>query len=181
VTTAIINAEQREHLAAQANTDPLTGLANHRAFHERLRGEVDRALRHGRALSLVVIDVDAFKGVNDSAGHAAGDRVLAEVATRLRASPARATCSPGSAATSSPGCCPRRPPRTRTRRSSAPARPVASAELAGGQRITISGRHLRPRRRPRRRRAVPPGRRRPVLVEGQRPRRGARLRPGVGP
>jgi diguanylate cyclase (GGDEF)-like protein len=84
VTTAIVNAEQRKRLAAQAYTDPLTGLANHRAFHERLRGEVERAQRHGRALSLVVIDVDAFKGVNDGAGHAAGDRVLAEVAGRLR-------------------------------------------------------------------------------------------------
>lgn len=83
VTTAIVNAEQRERLAAQAYTDPLTGLANHRAFHERLRGEVDRALRHGRSLSLVVIDVDAFKSVNDGAGHAAGDRVLADVARRL--------------------------------------------------------------------------------------------------
>jgi len=83
VTTAIVNAEQRDRLAAQACTDPLTGLANHRIFHERLRGEVDRAQRHGRPLSLVVIDVDAFKHVNDAAGHAAGDRVLAGVARRL--------------------------------------------------------------------------------------------------
>jgi diguanylate cyclase (GGDEF)-like protein len=83
VATAAMNAEQRERLAAQAFSDPLTGLANHRSFHERLRAEVDRALRHGRDLSLVVIDVDAFKAVNDGAGHEAGDRVLADDAGRL--------------------------------------------------------------------------------------------------
>ena len=61
------------------------GSRNHRAFHERLTGEVARARRHERDLSLVLIDVDTFKAVNDSAGHEAGDRVLAEVAGRLRA------------------------------------------------------------------------------------------------
>ena len=84
VTTALINAEQRDRLASQAFSDPLTGLANHRAFHERLTGEVLRAERHERALSLVLIDVDTFKAINDSAGHEVGDRVLAEVAGRLR-------------------------------------------------------------------------------------------------
>jgi diguanylate cyclase (GGDEF)-like protein len=85
VATAALNAEHRERLAAQAFSDPLTGLANHRSFHERLGGEVDRALRHDRALSLVLIDVDAFKTVNDGAGHEVGDRVLSDVADRLRA------------------------------------------------------------------------------------------------
>ena len=83
VTTALLNAEQRDRLASQAFSDPLTGLANHRAFHERLGGEVERAFRHERGLSLVLIDVDTFKVINDSAGHEAGDRVLAEVARRL--------------------------------------------------------------------------------------------------
>jgi diguanylate cyclase (GGDEF)-like protein len=84
VTTALVNAVQRDRLAAQAFSDPLTSLANHRAFHERLTGEAQRARRHGRELSLVLIDVDTFKAVNDSAGHEAGDRVLAEVASKLR-------------------------------------------------------------------------------------------------
>lgn len=84
VTTAIVNAEQRERLSDQAFTDPLTGLSNHRAFHERLGTETARALRHDRALSLVLIDVDTFKQVNDNHGHEAGDRVLTEVAARLR-------------------------------------------------------------------------------------------------
>jgi diguanylate cyclase (GGDEF)-like protein len=85
VATAIDNAEQRERLADQAFTDPLTGLANHRAFHERLAGETHRAQRHQRDLTLVLVDVDTFKAVNDGAGHEAGDRVLADVAGRLRA------------------------------------------------------------------------------------------------
>ena len=79
LATAIGNTEDREKLAAQASADPLTGLANHRTFHERLGSEVTRAQRHGRALSLAVIDVDNFKQVNDTHGHEAGDRVLAEV------------------------------------------------------------------------------------------------------
>jgi diguanylate cyclase (GGDEF)-like protein len=85
VTTALANAEQRDLLAAQAFSDPLTGLANHRSFHERLEIEVARAERHGRELSLVLLDVDTFKSINDSAGHEVGDRVLAEVAERLQA------------------------------------------------------------------------------------------------
>jgi len=83
VSTAILDAEQRDRLAAQAFADPLTGLANHRAFHERLAAEAERARRHGRDLSLVLVDVDSFKAINDSAGHEAGDRVLSQVAQRL--------------------------------------------------------------------------------------------------
>jgi diguanylate cyclase (GGDEF)-like protein len=83
VTLAIGNAEARAQLVARATTDPLTGLANHRAFHERLQDEVARALRYARPLSLVVIDVDRFKAINDTAGHQSGDAVLAEVARRI--------------------------------------------------------------------------------------------------
>lgn len=72
-----------KRLALQASSDPLTGLANHRAFQERLRAEVERAQRHGRSLSLALLDVDGFKGVNDAFGHQAGDRVLLDVASRL--------------------------------------------------------------------------------------------------
>jgi diguanylate cyclase (GGDEF)-like protein len=67
-----------------ALTDPLTGLGNHRDFHERLREEVQDARRQHRQLALCVADIDDFKLVNDRFGHPAGDRVLAEVAARLR-------------------------------------------------------------------------------------------------
>lgn len=80
---AIGNAEANARLAALAMTDPLTGLANHRAFHTGLLAEVERARRHGRPLALAVIDVDHFKQVNDTHGHQVGDGVLVEVARRL--------------------------------------------------------------------------------------------------
>ena len=67
-----------------ALTDPLTGLGNHRHFHERLQRDLDRAQLHGTSLSLCLIDIDDFKQINDLYGHPVGDRVLAEVATRLR-------------------------------------------------------------------------------------------------
>jgi len=67
-----------------ALTDPLTGLGNHRHFHERLREELQDARRNRRQLALCLVDIDDFKLVNDRFGHPAGDRVLAEVAARLR-------------------------------------------------------------------------------------------------
>ena len=85
VGVAIANAEARARLTAQAASDPLTGLANHRAFFEGLHAEAKRARRHGHPLSLVVIDLDHFKHVNDTHGHPVGDRVLVEVAERLSA------------------------------------------------------------------------------------------------
>ena len=69
---SLADAERR------AATDPLTGLANHRAFQERLAAEVQRAVRHRRPLALAVIDLDHFKRVNDTHGHQVGDRVLVE-------------------------------------------------------------------------------------------------------
>jgi diguanylate cyclase (GGDEF)-like protein len=80
---AIANTEARERLSAQAATDPLTGLANHGAFHQRLEAEVARAQRNGRELSLVLIDLDHFKDINDTFGHQVGDRVLADIARAL--------------------------------------------------------------------------------------------------
>jgi diguanylate cyclase (GGDEF)-like protein/putative nucleotidyltransferase with HDIG domain len=67
-----------------ALTDPLTGLGNHRHFHERLARELDHALRYGRPLALCLVDVDDFKRINDRFGHPTGDRVLSQVAARLR-------------------------------------------------------------------------------------------------
>jgi diguanylate cyclase (GGDEF)-like protein len=67
-----------------ALTDPLTGLGNHRHFHERLQHDLDKAQDEGFALTLVLLDIDNFKQVNDRHGHPIGDRVLAQVAARLR-------------------------------------------------------------------------------------------------
>jgi diguanylate cyclase (GGDEF)-like protein len=67
-----------------ALTDPLTGLGNHRHFHERLQRELAQAEDRGGMVSLVFLDIDDFKRVNDQFGHPAGDRVLSQVASRLR-------------------------------------------------------------------------------------------------
>jgi diguanylate cyclase (GGDEF)-like protein len=83
---ALDNAHVRASLELQAQTDPLTGLWNHRAFHELLRRELVRASAERGSVALVMLDLDDFKRVNDVFGHAAGDQVLAEVADHLRAS-----------------------------------------------------------------------------------------------
>jgi len=68
-----------EHFKALSRTDPLTKLANFRDFYEQLENEIARAARHGGALSLLFIDIDDFKNVNDSRGHVGGDRVLQQL------------------------------------------------------------------------------------------------------
>ena len=83
LSTAIVSIEDRAKLAAQAATDPLTGLANHRTLQQRLSAEVARAIRHDTLLSVAVIDVDHFKQINDSGGHDAGDAMLLRVARCL--------------------------------------------------------------------------------------------------
>ena len=67
-----------------ALTDPLTGLGNHRHFHERLQRELATAEHEVKELSLCLVDIDDFKRINDRFGHPAGDRVLGQVASRLR-------------------------------------------------------------------------------------------------
>ncbi|MHB1499598.1 MAG: GGDEF domain-containing protein [Candidatus Dormibacteria bacterium] len=71
-------------LRATAREDPLTGLANRRWFDERLDEELERSRREGSSLSVVMSDLDGFKTVNDHSGHAAGDRVLRELASAWR-------------------------------------------------------------------------------------------------
>ncbi|MGH3014268.1 MAG: diguanylate cyclase domain-containing protein, partial [Gaiellaceae bacterium] len=67
-----------------ALTDPLTGLGNHRHFHERLEHDLTEAEEKGIPLTVCVLDIDNFKELNDRLGHPRGDRVLAHVAARLR-------------------------------------------------------------------------------------------------
>ena len=86
VAIALYQRSQFRELKALrlALTDPLTGLGNHRHFHERLQRELLDALDDASALSLVLVDIDDFKEINDRHGHPAGDRVLSQVAARLR-------------------------------------------------------------------------------------------------
>ena len=67
-----------------ALTDPLTGLGNHRHFHERLQRELLHAEEEHTPLTLCFVDIDDFKKINDRFGHPSGDRVLSQVAGRLR-------------------------------------------------------------------------------------------------
>lgn len=85
VVTAISSAEAHRELTRQATTDPLTGLTNRRVFEERLEVEGERAVRSGHPLSLLLLDIDHFKVINDAYGHGTGDEVLVEVARRLGA------------------------------------------------------------------------------------------------
>ena len=80
---AIDNAHIRASLERQAQTDPLTGLWNHRTFHERLRTELQGASAQSSPVALLILDLDDFKRVNDVYSHATGDQVLAGVAEIL--------------------------------------------------------------------------------------------------
>ena len=77
-----LKAQQRE-LAEQARRDSLTGLPNRREFSDRMRLAMARARRQPHTLALMYVDLDGFKAINDQLGHAAGDRLLIEVARRM--------------------------------------------------------------------------------------------------
>lgn len=81
---ALKNAELVERLHSAATTDELTGLYNRRALEERLEAELSRAVRHELNTSVVLIDIDRFKPINDTLGHAAGDRLLILLAETLQ-------------------------------------------------------------------------------------------------
>ncbi|MFV2103316.1 diguanylate cyclase [Micromonospora sp. LOL_024] len=80
---AVDNVRVHEENQRLSLTDPLTGLWNYRYLRESLRREVERASRFGRMVSILVLDLDRFKQVNDTYGHPAGDTVLAEFARRV--------------------------------------------------------------------------------------------------
>ncbi|MGV9806202.1 diguanylate cyclase [Micromonospora chersina] len=81
---AVDNVRVHEEAQRLSLTDPLTGLWNYRYLRESIRREVERANRFGRMLSVLALDLDRFKDVNDTWGHAAGDAVLVEFARRVR-------------------------------------------------------------------------------------------------
>ena len=80
------NAQLYAAAKMRANTDELTGLFNHRYFHERLEEEITRGLRFGATFSLIFLDLDLFKRYNDIHGHLAGDEVLKQVGQSIRGS-----------------------------------------------------------------------------------------------
>ena len=85
VAVCLENMWNRERLKRIGLTDPLTGLSNRRYFDQRLREEVIRGARYGAPLACLLIDIDHFKRVNDSHGHATGDRALRAASACMRA------------------------------------------------------------------------------------------------
>jgi diguanylate cyclase (GGDEF)-like protein len=79
----IVQARRLASAERTSRLDPLTGLGNRRALDEAMSRELARHIRYQRTLALVIVDLDGFKAVNDTHGHAAGDRVLATVGRRL--------------------------------------------------------------------------------------------------
>jgi diguanylate cyclase (GGDEF)-like protein len=79
----IENAQLYQQAKIRANTDELTGLYNHRSFHERMEQEIARGSRFGGTFSLIILDLDLFKAYNDIYGHLAGDQVLRKVGRYL--------------------------------------------------------------------------------------------------
>ena len=80
--TAVLEAKERE-LESLATHDALTGLLNRRALESRMLEEINRVNRYGEKLSVLMVDIDYFKKINDMFGHGAGDVVLCELATIL--------------------------------------------------------------------------------------------------
>ena len=84
IAVGLHQAEMFAEAERMAVTDALTGLYNYRYFHERLHSEMARSARYGHPMSIVMIDLDHFKNVNDRFGHLKGDEVLREVARAVK-------------------------------------------------------------------------------------------------
>ena len=83
IGSAMSNIKLYEEVQKQAQADSMTGLANHRTFYNALDKELHRSQRYGGSLSLLMIDVDQLKMINDKQGHRAGDAVLMHVAEQI--------------------------------------------------------------------------------------------------
>lgn len=84
IAVAIKNSQIYRELELISITDSLTGIFNHRYFYHKLYTEIARARRYKRPLSLIILDFDDFKNINDTYGHLAGDRVLKEAARLIK-------------------------------------------------------------------------------------------------
>lgn len=84
VGASVGNVKLFEKIQRQASTDGLTGLVNHRTFYEILEKELWRSRRYGGRISLIMVDIDNLKQINDTYGHRAGDRVIREVSRRIK-------------------------------------------------------------------------------------------------
>jgi diguanylate cyclase (GGDEF)-like protein len=84
VGASIGNIKLFEKIQHQATTDGLTGLANHKIFYEILEKELWRSRRYGGKISLIMIDVDNLKKINDTYGHRAGDKVIREISRKIK-------------------------------------------------------------------------------------------------
>lgn len=84
VGASIGNIKLFEKIQRQATTDGLTGLANHKRFYEILEKELWRCRRYGGQISLVMVDIDNLKKINDTYGHRAGDKVIRRISSKIR-------------------------------------------------------------------------------------------------
>jgi diguanylate cyclase (GGDEF)-like protein len=86
VGASIGNIKLFERMQRQATSDGLTGLANHKAFYDILERELWRSRRYGGLISLIMVDIDNLKTINDTYGHRVGDKVIKEVSKRIKQS-----------------------------------------------------------------------------------------------
>ena len=85
VGASIGNIKLFERIQRQATTDGLTGLANHKRFYEILEKELWRSRRYGGQISMIMVDIDNLKKINDTYGHRVGDKVIREISRKIKA------------------------------------------------------------------------------------------------